>query len=353
MPHLLRILRVLRVATTSSLLVLFVVLCSMPASGSEREGHSGLLVTEVYYDTPGIDADEEWIELLNTTNSEIDLSTFKIGDEESRGGGEGMMRFPDGSSIGSGKTIVVAQSSTGFESLFTRQPDYEISDSTPSVRNLMPYRTWSAGDIRLANDGDEILILDEMNVAVDVVAYGDSTFSEIGVFTGPTVASVYTGQSIERVPADCDSDSGSDWQPNRTPSPWESSYAGECISGERPDLRSHMLIGTIQGQTDVSAYTNQHVSFRAIVSGVLEDQNEQGLIYYSIFAQDLPGFDDNNPLTSDGIAIFTGRIKPEVIPGDVVTITGKVTEFFGLTEIDDDDLSITIEGRGNLQNRYD
>ncbi len=347
MPQFIGNLRVLRVATISSLLVFFVVLCSTPARGSEREGYSGLFVTEVYYDTPGIDADEEWIELVNTTNSEIDLSKFKIGDEESRGGGEGMMRFPDGSSLGSGKTIVIAQSSTGFESLFTRQSDYEIRDSTPSVPDLLPYRTWASGDIRLANDGDEILILDEVNAAVDVVAYGDSMFSVLGVFTGPSVAGVHTGQSIERVPADCDTDTASDWQPNRAPSPWDSSYDGECFPGERPDLRSLMPIGTIQGQTGVSGYTNQLVSFRAIVTGVLEDQNAQGVIYYSFFAQDLPGIDDNNPLTSDGLAIFTGRIKPEVVPGDVVAITGNVTEFFGLTEIDDDDLSIIVESRGN------
>jgi predicted extracellular nuclease len=51
--------------------------------------------------------------------------------------------------------------------------------------------------------------------------------------------------------------------------------------------------------------------------------------------QDLPGAADDGEATSDGIAVFLGREAPMVSPGDEVLVTGQVTEFFGLTEIED------------------
>ncbi len=72
---------------------------------------SNLLISEVYYDTPGVDADEEWIELVNIGEVEINLSSYKIGDEELWGGGEGMMRFPEGATLQAGVTAIIAQTS--------------------------------------------------------------------------------------------------------------------------------------------------------------------------------------------------------------------------------------------------
>ncbi len=63
------------------------------------QGTSHLLISEVLYDTPGTDEDEEWIEIYNPTASTIDLSHYKVGDEEEQGKGEGMYQFPSGASI--------------------------------------------------------------------------------------------------------------------------------------------------------------------------------------------------------------------------------------------------------------
>ena len=108
-----------------------------------------------------------------------------------------------------------------------------------------------------------------------------------------------------------------------------------------------MPIGQIQGREMISPFLDQKVTFRGIVTGTIEDQNTRGLRYYTFFAQDLLGFEDGDPLSSDGIAIFLGRKKPLVSTGDIVYVTGKVTEYYGLTEIDDDGLWLTIESRNN------
>jgi hypothetical protein len=46
----------------------------------------GLLISEVLYDHASV----EWIEIYNTLPQTLALSPFKIGDEETQGGGEGM-----------------------------------------------------------------------------------------------------------------------------------------------------------------------------------------------------------------------------------------------------------------------
>ncbi|MBP6015672.1 MAG: hypothetical protein KA586_03055 [Candidatus Promineofilum sp.] len=103
-------------------------------------------------------------------------------------------------------------------------------------------------------------------------------------------------------------------------------------------------IGVIQGAGDVSPYLNRFVNFRGVVIGRYEDENTRGDVYYTLFVQDISGQSDGDPATSDGIAVFLGRQpRADIVLGAQVRVGGKVTEFYGLTEIDDDGLIITIE----------
>jgi uncharacterized protein len=110
--------------------------------------------------------------------------------------------------------------------------------------------------------------------------------------------------------------------------------------------QSVLPIGIIQGVEDVSAYNGQYVSFRGVVTGQYEDVNTRGIVYYTIFVQQLPEEVDGDPATSDAIAVFLGRRQPYVAVGDQVLVSGQVTEFYGFTEIDDKDLFIAVERRG-------
>lgn len=107
---------------------------------------------------------------------------------------------------------------------------------------------------------------------------------------------------------------------------------------------TYLPIGAIQGTTDTSPYLNRFVNFRGIVAGRYEDENTRGDVYYTLFVQNLPADADGDPTTSDGIAVFLGREpRPDIPLGTVVRVGGKVTEFYGLTEIDDKGLVLTIE----------
>ncbi|MEZ4643694.1 MAG: lamin tail domain-containing protein [Chloroflexota bacterium] len=296
-----------------------------------------VLLTEVMYNAAGDDAAEEWIELANVGTAVVDLSQYKVGDEETAGGGEGMARFPADAVLEPGQVVVVAQTAVGFRARYGRNPDYELQDSDTAVPDMRRFSAWASGDIGLANDGDELLLLNDKGLLIDALSYGDST-----VYFDPAIASVFAGQSISRVPADCDTDSAADWQPQQIPTPGELSFDGECAA---PLVVAETLptIGEIQGRRDVAALVNEIVTFRGVVTGVLEDQNADGFVFYTVFVQDVPGQEDGDPATSDGIALFLGEKRPTLHPGDQLRITGQVTEFFGFTEIDDAGLELQLE----------
>ena len=302
-----------------------------------------ILLTEVFYDTPAVDSEQEWVELANFGPAAIDLSDYKLGDEEQTQGKEGMLRFPIQTILSPGQTIIVAQSARGFRTLYGRNPDYEIAASDPQVPDMRRYTLWSAGDFALANDGDELLLLDGQNRLIDSINYGDKT-----TYFDPAISSVYTGQSIERVPASCDTDSAADWQPSRLPAPGALNLEGECVVSFTADPDQSLLsIGQIQGAGDISPFVNQRVEFRGLVTGSLEDRNSAGTIFYTLFLQDIPGQEDGDPRTSDGMAVFLGRQRPSYQIGDLLHISGLVTEFYGLTEIDDQDLQIKTTSHGH------
>ncbi|MBK8429908.1 MAG: lamin tail domain-containing protein [Chloroflexi bacterium] len=327
-----------------------------------------LLITEIYADTPGDDAAEEWLELAYFGEAPLPLAGYQIGDEESTGGGEGMMAFPEGASIAPNEVIVVAQTAVGFRALFGQNPTYEMRESDPAVPNMLPVPSLATGEIGLANGGDEVLLLDANDEWLDAISYGDSTAVFAPVRAAPR------GQSLERTPSPCDTDSAADWRVQPTPTPLTIT-PGECEQGTgnegqgtgeegqetgdegqvtndqgqlTNDQRQLTIpIGQVQGSSETAALLNRRVTVQGIVTGLHSDQNLEGIVYHTFFMQDVPGTEDGDPATSDGLAVFSGRRWHGVAIGDEVLVTGNVLEFFGLTELDDAQLEIAVLSSGN------
>ena len=97
------------------LLCLLPLLLSVPLFAQEQPT---ILITEVFYNAPGRESDEEWLEIANLGSTDLDLSGYKIGDEEDEGGLEGMSQFPDGAILPAGAVAIIAQNSAGFVALF-------------------------------------------------------------------------------------------------------------------------------------------------------------------------------------------------------------------------------------------
>jgi predicted extracellular nuclease len=84
----------------------------------------------------------------------------------------------------------------------------------------------------------------------------------------------------------------------------------------------------VQGTTDTSPLAGQTVTVEGVVVG---DNEGPAPTLRGFFIQDETG--DNNPTTSDGLFVFNGN-NNSVSVGQVVRVTGKVSEFQGQTQLD-------------------
>ena len=194
---------------------------------------SPILVSEVFYDTPGIDSHEEWIELYNATGTNLSLTNWRLGDEESVDGTEGMYRFPDGSSLNAGDVSVMASRSSGFQALYGILPDFEVINTVIFVPDMVAEPLWASGPFEMSNFGDEILVLDPYFTAVDVVTYENGTYPGVNRNHG-----VGTGLSIEReLPIDTN-DCVVDFRDQPVPTPGEPwlPAVGAPITSTSPQL---------------------------------------------------------------------------------------------------------------------
>jgi hypothetical protein len=163
----------------------------------EPAGH--LLISEVYY---AVAKDGEWVEILNPTDAAVDLSGYKIGDAQRADVFEGMYSFPPGTVLGPRQVQVIAASSTRFRQEYGQAPDFELYETDLSVPTLTPYASWGTGEWELGRDGDEVLLLDGHDRAVDAVVWGDGNYH--GLVPHPGV-SLFT-HSLERYPPVLDTD---------------------------------------------------------------------------------------------------------------------------------------------------
>jgi Predicted extracellular nuclease len=97
-------------------------------------------------------------------------------------------------------------------------------------------------------------------------------------------------------------------------------YAADCED-------EFKTIADIQGAGSESPLLNQKVSVKAVVSGVFMQTG--GLDGF--FIQSLQP--DDNPKTSEGLFIYTGQWQPALQLGDVVWVSGEVSELHNLTQL--------------------
>lgn len=160
-------------------------------TAEEGTSAGAIVFSEIFYDTPGTDSDEEWIELYNGTSTTVDLSGYTITDNNGTGSS---YTFPAGSNITPGSYFTVASASTGFQAIYGFDAD-------------------EYGSIPALNNGGDVLILtDTQSNEVDIVAWEGGASAGLpsgwGSSTDPTAS---TGESIYRSSPGSDSDSYTDW----------------------------------------------------------------------------------------------------------------------------------------------
>lgn len=190
----------------------FILLAMLPMAMTAR---SAVIISEVLFNEVGSDTTGEWIEIYNNGTISVDLTDWKIGDEETSGGTgdtEGMFRFPAGSSIGPGVVQVVAVSAARFNTVYGFMPTYEVGTGgdTPAVPNLTVYNPWdpetaATNTISMSNTNDQVLLLDPTDVLIDAANWGN-TFQ-----FNPGLGTALDGQSFFRTDVSIDTNTSADF----------------------------------------------------------------------------------------------------------------------------------------------
>jgi hypothetical protein len=187
-----------------ALSLLFIIGLALPA-------RAGLMINEVVFNEVGSDVTGEWVEIFNTGPGAIDLTNYKVGDEEASGGTsatESIFRFPAGASIGPGELQIVAVSATRFFTVYGQNPTYESSSTDPAVPDMLAYPSWDpdGGQINMSNSNDQIVLVGPADTVIDAASWGNNF-----AFNPSLAQPVLDGQSYERKNAYFDTNTADDW----------------------------------------------------------------------------------------------------------------------------------------------
>ncbi len=93
------------------------VLTALVAGVAAQQANAAVKISEVLFNEFESDVGGEWIEIYNTGTTPIDLSNYKIGEEETSGATsttESMWQFPAGAIISPGQVQIVANNADRF-----------------------------------------------------------------------------------------------------------------------------------------------------------------------------------------------------------------------------------------------
>lgn len=240
--------------------------------------------------------DDEFVEIVNNTGSDVDISGWTLSDAVSV-----RHTFPPQSVVFDGCSVLVFGGGA---------PVGSFGNSLVQLA--------SSGAMGLNNGGDSVILNNGSN---DVVAanYGSEGSNNQSVTLDPDVSGnlPYVQHSTAT------GSSGSLFSPGTR-------VDGSQFIGCPVDA----TVAEIQGTGANSPLEGRQVNTTGIVTALTEDG----------FFMQIP--DDGNPDTSNGVFVFTGA-APTVSVGDEVDVSGRVEEFFGLTEITGSP-TVEVIGTGSL-----
>ncbi|MFZ1400454.1 MAG: lamin tail domain-containing protein [Candidatus Promineifilaceae bacterium] len=249
------------------------------------------------------DGDDEFIELVNVSGADLDVSGWSISD------GVGVRHtFPNGSIIPAGCTAVIFGGNT---------PTGSFGGALVQVA--------SSGTLGLNNGGDT-LILDDGAASSLTYTYGSEGGNDQSITRDPDITGGYVQHSTAAASGGALFSPGT--QLDGAP------FSG-CVSS------TAVSIMEIQGEGHLSPYDGQAVQTTGIVTSVRSN---------GFNLQDPVG--DGNDATSDAIYVFTGS-APGVAVGDAITIEATVDEFYpggfgsgnlSTTELVDGTITVTSSG---------
>jgi uncharacterized protein len=277
-----------------------------------------LLVNEIDYDQPGTDA-AEFLELKNVNSQPVGLGTYSVELVNGNAGGAVVYQTINlpAISLAAGDYFVVCANTTT-----TANCDLDVSPDSNLIQNGSP----------------DAVAVRKSGVLLDTVSYAGNTAAPYtegsgdGLTDSGTTADVGLSRCADGVDTNVNNvDLGLQAiTPGATnscpPPPPPPNSFGAC--GDDTETRIH----AVQGATDSTPVPGE---IRVIEGVVVGDYQASGQ-FNGYYVQEETGDADDNPLTSEGIFVFSGSLAGgalDVAPGDVVRVRGTVSEFSGLTQI--------------------
>lgn len=257
-----------------------------------------LKFSEIFYDTPGTDADEEWIELYNPTDSTVHLAGWYVVDNNGAGA---TFSFPDGLSMAPFSYFTVGNDSASFMHLYGYNADHYAS---------VPF---------LNNSGDALLLFSPDSIEVDYVGWEGGASGGLPVLWGSEVdPRAIRGESIARADVDLDSDSHLDWvvvAANGNPQTQSPLISGSSLlsvsSEQHTDLLEAGLIqnypNPVQGYTQIEYQLVQAEQVSIIMYDMLGREIEQLVNAYQGAGTHSISFDASS--LSSGVYIYRMQTK--------------------------------------------
>ncbi len=198
--------------------------------------------------------DDEFVEIASQSTEFLDLSGWSLTD------GEATATFPPDSDLPPGGRLLIARNSTSYAEDALAAADFALEDGAS--------RRMEGGVLRLADDGDEVRLVDPSGRIVDAYVWGGSSDAGEGWIGRPAEA-MGRGEIAVRSRTELggwiDSDGAGDWEGLRrhrlgqsTFPPLEFQVGGGLAPVLSPDagdgpLRS--FVESAQGTLDMAVYT--------------------------------------------------------------------------------------------------
>ncbi|MDQ0644657.1 ExeM/NucH family extracellular endonuclease [Microbacterium murale] len=284
---------------------------------------TGVVINEAYLSggSAGAAFTNKFVELYNPTAAPITLDGMSLQYRSATGTGAFNGVAPLTGVIPAGGYFLVQGNSNGTAGAALPTPD-AVTTLTPSGTN---------GTLALV-EGTTAVSLTPGSVAgvdgvVDLLGYGTSNTFETAAATPP--AGNTDVKSLNRT-GGVDTDVNSaDFTLSASITPQGSGGTGPTDPTDPVDPTA-VSIAEVQGTTDASPLDGQAVTVEGIVTG---DYRVGGYKGISIQTAGSGGEPDATPGASDGVFVYLNALAPALEIGDLVSVTGTVSEYFGQTQI--------------------
>ena len=267
---------------------------------------AAVLISQVYGGggNSGATLRNDFIEVFNNGSAAADIGGWSVQYASASGGAWQVTAIPAGTVLQPGRYLLVKQAAGNGGTV-------DVAGDVDGTVMM----SGSAGKVALVSTAGALSgAMPASSALVDIVSFGGATPTE----GSPTPALSSTTAAVRNAGGCTDTDNnGADFS-IATPAPRNSTTAAiVCDGSTGPTTPLAAAIYEIQGNSAQSPLVGRLVSAQGVVTKVMNN---------GFFMQDQAG--DNNPLSSDGIFVFTGQATfAAAVAGNLVRVTGTVAEF--------------------------